>query len=122
MKQGWDVIQKMSADKCEREEAEAAEEACPDLVFRIRYVASKARDKGDFDGDGEGYIDGYTDGLVEGLIENVEKATFSRLFYMLGQRRSAKEISAATGIPIEKVVSAGKKMSNMDLDLDLDFF
>ena len=115
MKETWGVIQEMSADEREREEAEAAEKACPDLLFRIRYVESKSGAKGYVYGSAAGHSDGYTYGLIDSLTEDIEKGTFFRLFYMLGQGRSAKEISAATGIPIEKVVATGKRMSKKQL-------
>ena len=85
MKQAWGVIQEMSADECEREAAEAAEKARRDMVSRIRSAETKGREEG----------------------------VFSILSYMLEQGRSIEEISAATGIAIEKVESAAAQISKM---------
>ena len=113
MEQIWSIIQEMIADKREHEEAEAAEKACRDLVYQIRSVESKVREKWYAEGYSKGYPEGYAKGYAEGFVEDVEKGTLSRLFYMLGQGRSAKEISAFTGLPVENVLFVVEKISKM---------
>ena len=89
----------MRADEREPEAAEAAEKAVCDLVFRSRHAESKAREKV------------YAEGLEKGVLPS----------YMLCEGCSTKEISAAIGIPIEKVVSAAEKMSKMQYVFFLEY-